>query len=156
MASGDREIERKYLLRALPADITRWPSAEIDQGYLPGDTINERVRRIRGPDASVRYERTCKMGHGLERFEFQDAIDETFFTTVWPLTRGQRVYKRRYRVPAGALTFEVDEFLDRPLVLAEVELERRDQEILIPDAIAAVLVREVTGERAYSNHALAK
>ncbi len=156
MASDDREIERKYLLRALPEGIDRWPAEVIDQGYLPGEKINERVRRIRGSDGSVRYERTCKMGRGLERFEFQESIDETFFTTVWPLTRGKRVFKRRYQVPAGELTFEVDEFLDRALVLAEVELERCDQEISIPDVISAVLVREVTDEREYTNHALAR
>ncbi|HVX41169.1 MAG TPA: hypothetical protein VHB25_16500 [Gemmatimonadaceae bacterium] len=156
MASGHREIERKYLLRALPPEAAQWASAEMEQGYLPGAQINERVRRIRESDGRVRYERTCKMGRGVERFEFQEETDEVFFTTVWPLTRGKRVFKRRYRVPAGALTFEVDEFLDRPLVLAEVELERADQRIDIPDSISAVLVREVTDEPEYSNHALAK
>lgn len=156
MASGDREIERKYLLSGLPAGIEQWPVEEIDQGYLPGEKINERVRRIRGSDGSLRYERTCKMGRGVERFEFQELTDETFFTTVWPLTRGKRVFKRRYRVPAGELTFEVDEFLDRPLVLAEVELEDAHQKVLMPNEIAGVLVREVTDEPEYSNHALAK
>src|ERR1700755_1396448 len=45
--SDNREIERKYLLRALPsADLLADATAlEIDQGYLPGVRINERLRR---------------------------------------------------------------------------------------------------------------
>lgn len=156
MASGDREIERKYLLSGMPAGLTDAPWAEIEQGYLPGAKIIERVRRIRAADGGVRYERTCKLGRGIDRFEFQEDVDEVFFTTVWPLTRGKRVFKRRYKVPAGELTWEIDEFTDRRLVLAEVELERADQSIVIPESIRAVLVREVTDDPDYSNYALAR
>ena len=117
--NSDREIERKYLLRELPARAVGAPSLEIDQGYLPGERINERIRRTRGSDG-LRYYRTIKAGSGIDRLEVEEETSELFFTTVWPLTRGCRVHKRRYLVPEAELTWEIDEFLDRDgLWLAE-------------------------------------
>ena len=110
--NSDREIERKYLLRELPARAVGAPSLEIDQGYLPGERINERIRRTRGSDG-LRYYRTIKAGSGIDRLEVEEETSELFFTTVWPLTRGCRVHKRRYLVPEAELTWEIDEFLDR-------------------------------------------
>ncbi len=155
MHTNDREIERKYLLRDLPELARTAPSVEIDQGYLPGDRILERLRRITSPDG-VRYVRTIKMGSGIERIEIEEETTEVFFAMVWPLTRGRRVQKRRYRVPDGAVVWEVDEFVDRVLVLAEVELERMDQAVVIPAWLAPVLDREVTEEPDFSNYRLAR
>jgi len=156
MEVNHREIERKYLLRALPEGITRFPTQEIDQGYIPGTTVRERVRRIRDGDA-VSYVRTIKLGTGIEKFEFEEATSEAFFTAVWPLTEGRRVHKRRYRVPGDGGEWEVDEFLDRPsFYLAEIELAHRDERPEPPPLIAAVIVREVTDELGFSNYRLSK
>lgn len=152
----DREIERKYLLRELPADVARHPSLEIDQGYIPGAKIRERVRRI-VDGTSVRYTRTIKLGSGVERFEFEEPATPEFFEAVWPLTVGHRLRKRRYLVRSTTdATWEVDEFLDRSLVLAELELAHADEEIVMPKEIAAVLEREVTDDSAYSNYRLSR
>jgi CYTH domain-containing protein len=58
-------------------------------------------------------------------------------------------------VPEGALTWEIDVFLDRDLVLAEVELPG-DQDVTIPEWLAAQVVRDVTGESEYVNLNLAR
>jgi CYTH domain-containing protein len=155
MATNDREIERKYLLRALPPEVAAAPVVEIDQGYLPGERILERIRRVTSADG-VRYYRTLKVGAGLERLEFEEETTEVFFRAVWPLTRGKRVQKRRYVIPAGQRSWEIDEFLDRALVLAELELERADEVVEIPAWLSAVLAREVTDEKGYSNFELAR
>jgi adenylate cyclase len=156
MAANDREIERKFLLRALPERVRDARSVDVDQGYLPGTRINERIRRMSGDDGA-RYYRTIKMGAGLDRFELEEETTEEFFIAVWPLTRGARVAKRRYFVREGEVTWEIDEFLDRSgLWLAEVELESVHQRVEIPDWVQAVMEREVTDERAYTNHALAR
>jgi len=111
---------------------------------------------MRWPDGA-RFYRTIKMGAGLDRLELEDETNEQFFSTVWPLTRGARIYKRRYFVPEGDVTWEIDEFLDRSgLWLAEVELETADQRVEIPAWLGAVLEREVTDEKEYTNHALAR
>jgi CYTH domain-containing protein len=156
MADNDREIERKYLLSALPERVASARSLEIDQGYLPGTRINERIRRARASD-TIRYYRTIKTGRGIERVEIEEETTELFFLTVWPLTRGARVQKRRYLIPDGDVTWEIDEFLDREgLWLAEIELERVDQAVVVPIWLQSAIEREVTEDPRYTNHALAR
>jgi adenylate cyclase len=156
MAANDIEIERKYLLRALPDRAAHAPFVEIDQGYLPGSRINERVRRAVGPRGAT-YTRTIKAGSGVSRTEIEEETTAVFFETVWPLTAGMRVRKRRYSVWEGSDEWVIDEFLDRDnLVLAELELEHVEQAVQIPPWLAGVLDREVTNDQAYTNHALAR
>src|SRR3982750_2778927 len=127
MSDLSYEIERKYLLRGQPSRTAGAPSLEIDQGYIPGERIRERIRRARGLE-STHYYRTIKMGSGIQRIEIEEETTEAFFDAVWPLTAGIRVRKRRYLIDSGRLLWEVDEFLDRPAFwLAELELEHADQ-----------------------------
>ncbi|HET6680221.1 MAG TPA: CHAD domain-containing protein [Gemmatimonadaceae bacterium] len=153
-APSDREIERKYLLSGIPAIAQEHQAMEIEQGYLPGARVVERVRRVRGADAE-RYVRTIKGGLGLSRIEVEDEIDERLFRALWKLTVGRRVKKRRYVVPEGDLSWELDLFSDRDLVLAEVELPHEDTAVELPEWLAPYVVREVTGEAAYANVTLA-
>jgi CYTH domain-containing protein len=155
MSNEDREIERKYLLRSLPPVVAAHPAVEIDQGYIPGTQVRERVRRITG-GALVRYVRTIKVGTGMNRFEFEEDSSEEFFATVWPLTQGHRLRKRRYRMPGVTGVWEIDEFLDRDLVLAEIELTHEDQVVVVPPEIAAVMDREVTDDPSFSNYKLSR
>jgi CYTH domain-containing protein len=155
MARNDREIERKYLLHGLPPEAAAAAHVDIDQGYLPGERILERIRRTTAPD-SVRYYRTIKMGSGLDRMEIEEETTEIFFMTVWPLTRGRRVQKRRHLVPVGDDLWEIDLFTDRTLVLAEIELERVDQIVRMPEWLSKWLEREVTDEPEFTNYRLAR
>jgi CYTH domain-containing protein len=159
MANHDVEIERKYLLTALPPEAVTAPQVEIDQGYLPGERILERIRRVRsadGPGENVQYFRTVKLGKGVQRFEFEEETTELFFITVWPLTRGRRVQKRRYTILVDGVEWVVDEFVDRALVLAEIELDAADAAVQLPPWLTAVLDREVTDESDYTNFRLAR
>ena len=150
------EIERKYLLRGRPPRTVGAPSLEIDQGYIPGDRIRERVRRARGA-TDTRYYRTIKMGSGIQRIEIEEEATEAFFDAVWPLTAGRRVRKRRHLVKDDGVVWEIDEFLDRPsLWLAELELVRADQAVEIPEWLAPFVEREVTDDPSYTNRALAR
>ncbi|HKC52795.1 MAG TPA: CHAD domain-containing protein [Myxococcota bacterium] len=145
-----QEIERKYLLRALPQRVRGAESVEIEQGYLPGGVVRERLRRTIGP-RGARWTRTVKIGSGMARAEFEEEIALSEFTRLWPLTEGARLRKRRYRVPDGELTWEIDEFLDRPLVLAEIELPAEDTPVTVPEWLEPSVVREVTGDPEFSN-----
>ena len=154
-ASADIEIERKYLLSGMPPSLAGQPFREIEQGYIPGERLHERVRRVR-KDGTEWYVRTVKVGSGIRRIELQEDTDRETFEVLWPLTEGRRVTKRRYRVPEGGFTWEVDEFTDRDLVLAEIELPSEDVKPNLPDWIAPYVVREVTGESEYLNMNLAR
>ena len=150
-----REIERKYLLSALPPRARDFPCVPIDQGYVPGERLHERLRRTK-QDGVVRCYRTVKLGTGVSRIEIEEETTPEIFSRMWTLTRGKRVQKRRWKVPAGELTWEIDEFLDRELVLAEIELPSEDTEVEIPGWLAPYLVREVTDDPSYLNLNLAQ
>lgn len=150
------EIERKFLLRGLPDLPPVSDVLEIDQGYIPGVRLLERLRRQRHRDGTIRYFRTVKVGSGVERIELEDETDKSTFEHLWQLTEGRRLRKRRHLVPDGNLTWEVDEFTDRALHLAELEIETATTAIRIPDWLKPVLVRDVTDEREYTNRNLAR
>lgn len=152
---SNSEIERKYLLHALPEEARSAPVVEIEQGYLPGKRLAERLRRTTD-GAGEHWYRTMKMGAGLVRTEIEEETTRDVFDAMWPLTTGRRVQKRRYRVSDGALTWEIDDFLDRELVLAEVELARADDRVEPPAWLAPHVVREVTDDAAYENRNLAR
>jgi len=59
-------------------------------------------------------------------------------------------------VRAGELVVELDEFLDRPLALAEIELPDGEERAELPGWLAERVVREVTDEGAFTNLALAE
>jgi CYTH domain-containing protein len=148
------EIERKFLLKRLP-DMPNATELRIEQGYLPGDRLVERLRSVES-NGHRSFLRTVKVGAGLVRTELEEETSADMFQKMWPLTKGRRLTKRRHRVPQGDFTWEIDEFTDRQLVLAEIELPSADTEVEIPDWLQPCVEREVTGEVAYLNSTLAK
>jgi adenylate cyclase len=149
MADGV-EIERKFLVERLPDGLDDNPSAEIEQGYLAiTDEVEVRVRRY-GEQAFL----TVKSGAGEVRVEEEIEIDARRFAALWPLTDNRRIQKRRYRIPSGDLTIELDMYHGRlsGLLVAEVEFDSADA--------AAAFVgpewfgREVTDDPRYKNQRL--
>ena len=149
------EIERKYLLRMAPPILEGRSFGKIDQGYLPGEKLHERVRR-KTVGASTIHLRTIKLGAGISRIEVEETCDVKTFAKLWSLTSGRRVRKQRYEIVEGDLTWEIDVFTDRELVLAEVELDRTDRVPEIPAWLAPYVIREVTDDPAFLNLMLAK
>lgn len=150
------EIERKYLLRGCPPVARAVPPMRIEQGWLPGQALKERLRRCIAPDDTVTCWRTVKLGPAEARVEVEEACTPELFAAMWELTKSARVRKDRYVVPHGAHTWEIDVFLDRELVLAEVELGDVNESVTLPPWLAPYLERDVTGEPAYFNAVLAR
>ena len=152
--SANQELERKFLVTGeLPDDLDRYPSEEISQGYVAVADDGTEVRlRARGGD----YTLTVKSGPSLARVEVEIEIDERRFESLWPLTAGRRIVKRRYLIPAGGqLSIELDLYAGEldGLVTAEIEFESEDQAEAFepPPWIGS----DVTGDGAYSNQSLA-
>lgn len=118
------EIERKFLIHALPENLESYPHKEIEQGYIN----REPVVRIRRSDDT--YILTCK-GQGLMvREEFELPLSKEAFEHMKPKTDGIFIEKTRYLIPYNEkLTIELDVFHGRlaPLVLAEVEFSNIEE-----------------------------
>jgi CYTH domain-containing protein/CHAD domain-containing protein len=145
------EIERKFLLTALPEWIDEHPAKRIEQGYIViTEEVEVRLRRI--DDAPLL---TVKRGHGEVREEVEVALEQAGFDALWPLTEDLRVQKRRHLVPLDELTVEVDVFEGglEGLALAEIEFpsEAASEDFRPPDWLG----EEVTGIDAYANQSLA-
>jgi CHAD domain-containing protein/CYTH domain-containing protein len=152
----DEEIERKYLLHALPDEVRALKGIRIAQGWLPGERLRERLRRSVYPDGRVQWTRTVKVGTGVARVEVEEDTPAVLFETLWPLTVEARVKKVRYEVADGAFVWQLDVFLDRELLLAEIELPSADTPVSFPAWLAPCVTREVTGDPAYVNANLAR
>src|SRR3954471_3852138 len=116
------EVERKFLVAALPRGWDRQPHAQIAQGYLPTGNLKKSLEiRLRRKDSE--YFLTIKQGQGGKRFEEEIAIPEPSFRALWPLTVGQRIFKTRYRIPVADKTAELDVYGRSHRGLRTVEVE---------------------------------
>lgn len=147
------EIERKFLIPSSPADLERYPSTEIEQGYLAIDPAGTEVR-IRRREGAVTL--TIKGGRGRARAEEELTLDPGRFDALWELAAGRTIRKRRYEIPAAAgLTVELDVYEGElgGLVVAEVEFESAaDADAFVPPPWFGP---EVTEDDAYKNRRLA-
>jgi CYTH domain-containing protein len=150
MADG-MEIERKFLVEQLPQGLDVHPSREIEQGYLAiTDDVEVRLRRY-GDESFL----TVKSSGNESRIEEEIEIDRRRFDSLWPLTDGRRIQKRRYRIPIGDLALELDVYHGdlEGLLTAEVEFSS------LADAAAFVppgwVGRDVTDDSRYKNKRLA-
>ena len=114
------EIERKYLVKALPDNLEQYEQEHIAQGYL---CTNPVLRIRRSNDA---YFLTYK-GQGLmAREEHEFPISAEAYEHMLPKIDGRLIDKIRYRIPLDEKhTAELDIFqgIHAPLRLVEVEFE---------------------------------
>jgi CYTH domain-containing protein len=150
--NASREIERKFLIRKMPDDLTSYPSKEIMQGYLVSldDGTQVRLRKTDG-----RHTLTFKRGTGNVREEREVELTAGQFDALWPATDGKRLAKARHEIPLGEHVVEIDVYHERHqgLVVAEVEFDTEDaaKNFQPPEWLGA----DVTGDPRYSNQLLA-
>lgn len=145
------EIERKFTVRQLPDNLKQYPSRLIEQGYLNTDPV-VRVRRVEQDEKE--YYLTYK-GKGLmAREEYNLPLTEEAYLHLIRKADGRIITKRRYLLPCGPYTIELDVFLNdlAPLVIAEVEFPSLEaaQNFLPPDWFQ----EDVTMDPAYHNSRL--
>ncbi len=126
------EIERKFLIPELPADLDSYPNRRIEQAYL----CTEPVVRIRRQDD--KYILTYKSAGMMAREEYNLPLTKEAYDHLKEKADGIVLSKTRYLLPLpDGLTIELDVF-DAPyetLRLAEVEFESVAQaEAFVPPA----------------------
>lgn len=154
------EIERKYLI-AYP-DIERLSenaeSSAIVQTYLTAeDNITARVRKRQWADRCVYYYTEKRFISAVTKMEYEREIDKDEYERLLKKadTERRHVEKVRYCLEYDAQLFEIDVYpfyTDRAIM--EIELESEKQKISFPPEI--VIIKEVTGDRRYSNASLAQ
>lgn len=157
------EIERKYLIRRPSLRmLEKLPNCErvdIVQTYLLSDDPNEERRiRQRGSGGNYIYFMTRKRkADGIRRIEIEERLSQEEYIALMveadPACRPIR--KERYCLSQNGLYYEIDIYPDwKDQAIMEIELCNENQEIVFPDCVD--VIREVTEDPAYSNHALAK
>jgi adenylate cyclase len=146
------EIERKFLVisdgwRALAKE-----SAALKQGYLSSNA--KATVRVRTKDDRQAVLTLKGAADGLTRAEYEYSIPIEDARELLVMAEPHVIEKRRYLVPFGGLVWEVDEFsgYHAGLVLAEVELERDDQVVVLPDWVG----EDVSSLDQYNNASLAR
>lgn len=159
---GPYEIERKYLIvRPDEAWLRAQPGCrrvQITQTYLTARDGEERRVRRREEDGACLYVETIKRPvTAVRREEIEREITreeyEALLAQADPACRP--VEKTRWMLPYAGLTLEIDVYpfwADRAIL--EAEIDREDAPVVIPEEIS--VLREVTGEAAYKNAALAR
>jgi len=152
-AGGKVEAHRRWLLAALPPEAAQGPATEIAFGHLPGDLLRERIGRTRAPQGERYWRMLDRVGGPAPGVE--EETSRQVFEALWPLTEGRRVEKRRYRAAERGLDWVLDQFTDRELMLAEVELPPGAPAPELPGWLAPHVLHEVTGDPAYQDAQLA-
>ncbi len=146
------EIERKFLLKFFPEDVTS-PGLVMRQAYLTtGPPVTIRIR-ITANTAMINMKQASK---GLARHEFEYDIPSDDAETILNnhLYQGNIIEKTRYKTTFADLVWEIDIFAgsNDGLRIAEVELNTENQKVILPPWVGD----EVTGDSKYYNANLAK
>lgn len=159
-ASGvAQEIEYKFLLSGLPPEVESdhgHVAFKILHGWITGDQDVIKLRITQNTRDGGECWWAVKFGKGLARMEAQETLPQDLFESLYELTEGRRVAKIRYPIKDGEFIWEFDRFLDRDLVLMEVEVPSEDTQVVIPEWIKPYIVRDVTNEPEFLNVNLAK
>ena len=146
------EIERKFLVKDLSWKDSAASFKDFRQGYFPtGEGVTVRAR-IAGDKARLTIKGPVS---GISRAEFEYPIpveDAAAFLSrfcVQPV-----ILKRRWYVPFGGFTWEVDEFAggNEGLIVAEIELDAPNREFPRPPWLG----REVSHEPRFRNSRLVR
>jgi CYTH domain-containing protein len=145
------EIERKWLVAALPDGFDTRRGASIRQGYVAvTDDAEVRVREI-----DDRHLLTIKSSGELTREEVEVPISEADFERLWTLTAGRRIEKTRTVIELDRLSGEVDVYAGSLAPLRVVEVEFASERDAGAFVAPAWFGREVTRDAGYKNRSLA-
>ena len=142
------EIERKFLTKQIPFDITVYPFKQISQAYI---SFSPTIRIRQSDDA---YILTVKGKGHLAREEFELPLKKEDYDRLLLKTEGTPVVKKRYLVPVGEYTAEVDLYEGELEGLMTTEVEFPSLEAAESFAAPEWFGKDVSEEKAYKNTSL--
>ncbi len=154
------EIERKFLLKCLP-NKTPDDIIVIDQYYWKNSKgIWERARTYHSNLTGDKYVHTIKKSISKnvnieDEREMSKEEFESFRLKCLKNPNSKFIIKERHIYDQGPLKWEVDVFdSGYHLIIAEIEIPKKNYKLTIPDYIEKVMLLEVTGLKQFSNRAL--
>ncbi len=143
------EIERKFLVAALPDGLESFPKKEMEQTYIStSPTI-----RIRKSDNS--FILTVKGSGSIAREEFELELTEDQYASLLKKAETPSVVKTRYLIPLnGSLTAELDVYHGKLDGLYTVEVEFSSLEEASSFIPPAWFGADVSEDKRYKNTAL--
>ncbi len=160
--SAKIETERKFIIK-MPsleaiAAMPEYTKSEITQIYLDSPAGVTHRTRMRSFSDRTEYTETVKIRvSSMSAHEDERQIDEARYLELEKkLANGASpLHKVRHTFKLGGHTYEIDAYPAwKSTCILEVELESESEELGFPEVIE--LVREVTGDRRYSNAAMAR
>ncbi len=146
------EIERKFLVNAVPDNLQEFENTVIRQGYL---VIGDDGSEVRLRDRNGQYTLTTKSKGELSRGEWETPIRTEQFEALWPATVGKRVEKTRYAIPLGDVTIELDVYQGELEGLVSAEVEFPDEATARAFTPPKWMSVDVTNDKAFKNQQLA-
>ena len=155
------ETERKFLIHypdlTVLEDKPNCEKVEIVQTYLLSSSGTEVRVRQRGKDGRYMYYRTEKSRVSeMERTEIERRISQEDYSGYLMEADPARrpICKTRYCLMENNCYYEIDIYPEwKKQAILELELRAKDQEVVFPRDIR--VIREVTADLRYGNHALA-
>lgn len=145
-----KEIERKFLVKEIPANLSEYPYHMLEQGYLSTDP----VVRVRKEDDT--YYLTYKGRGYIEKEEYNLPLNEEAYRHLLAKADGNIISKKRHLIPCPPYTIELDVFDApfAPLIIAEVEFPSLEEaKAFTPPEWFG---EDVTGDYHYSNSYLSQ
>ena len=148
------EIERKFLIKELPKDLSQYRSREIEQAYL-NFVPTIRIRHDKSID-SEKYELTYKGKGVYAHEEYNLPLDKESYENLLKKHEGSVIKKKRYMIPLGHLTAELDIFEGhlKGYKLVEVEFGSEEEEMSFTPP--SWFGEDVTAGGEYTNARLAR
>ena len=156
------EIERKYIIKMPSREILSgqngYTKSEILQIYLPSEKgETHRIRRRAYGEKTLYFETRKQRIDKMSSHEDEREISaETFYELAEkPLEGTAPIEKLRHTFVYLGQLFEIDVYPQwKNTAVMETELDTREGEVEIPAFVE--IIREVTGDKAYSNASMSK
>lgn len=156
------EIERKYIIKMPDINLLRglssYTESRILQIYLPSEKgETRRIRRREYIDRTVCTEtKKVRIDHMSSTETEREISPDEFDILAKNIKEGTNpINKTRFTFKYEGQTFEIDVYPEwKRTAIMETELDSREKQVKIPAFLE--IVREVTGEKAYSNASMSR
>lgn len=146
MDNNNFEIERKFLVKEMPADLDKYEKKYIRQAYIS----LKPVMRLRQQDDEYIF--TFKGLGTIKRLEFEYPLTKEEFETLWNKIESNVIEKTRYLIPIDdSTTAELDIYEKEFDGFENVEVEFKTEEAAKAFKAPEWFGKEVTEDKHYSN-----